>query len=58
VKRVVGKIAANFAGHLLDALFEPGVRNEDVNGFPGTVTGFFLDGAFSFLGQSRLLLWL
>jgi hypothetical protein len=58
VQRIVGKVATDFAGHLLDALFEAGVGDEDVNGFPGAVTGLFLDGAFSFLGQGRLLLWL
>jgi hypothetical protein len=54
----MGKIAADFAGHLLDALFEAGMGNKDVNGFSGAVTGLFLDCAFSFLGQGRLLLWL
>jgi hypothetical protein len=54
VEWIVGKITAYFAGHLLDALFDSSIGNEDVDGFAWAVTGFFLDGAFPFLGQGRL----
>ena len=56
MQRVIGKIAPDFEGHLLDALFDTGMGDQDVNGFAGAVTGFFLRCAFYFFWARQALL--